>query len=210
MRTAPLASLLLASCTLIPEVPEGQGQGLVAVDDDPAAETTLVQRPEWTTGDRFVFLRGGVVRQGFRVEVDEEEQRLIDEDTGLTLTKDRDFGDLRQEREGQPGSQVILSPVDIRYSWPLWVGKSWTCHFMRKAPGEAMPLLVTYDVEAEETLEVPAGTFRCFRILRSARPAADGSFYPRHTILWYAPEIGIEVRWIEQGLLTELAEYQRQ
>ena len=180
------------------------------MDEDPAAGTTLVQRPEWTTGNRFVFLRGGVVTQSFRVEVDGEEQRLIDEDTGLILTKDRDFGDLKQERDGHPESQVILSPVDARYSWPLWVGKSWTVHFMRRAPGEAMPLLATYDVEAEENIEVPAGTFRCYRILRSARPAADGSFYPRHTILWYAPEVGIEVRWIEQGLLTELAEYQRQ
>ena len=210
MRASPLLAVLVAACGSVPMLPEGEGQGLVAVDDVPPPGVTLVERPQWSTGDRFVFLRGGAVRQSFTVEASGEGYRLVDEESGMALGKDLDFGDVYQDREGFPGSRVELAPADTRYSWPLWVGKTWTCHYLRKTPGESLPLIVTYEVEAEETLDVPAGSFRCLRILRSARPAVEGDFYPQYAILWYAPEAGIDVRWITSGLLTELAEHQRQ
>ena len=211
MRYPALAASLLAgtlpiSCSTVLEIPSGEGQGLLAVADLPPGVTAF-ERPTWATGDGFTFLHAGVVRQEFRVEATEVGFRLIDEQTGLVLTKDRDFGDVGRERTGQPGSRVIHAPADIRYAWPLWVGKTWTCHYLRKTAGEVVAMLATYAVEAEETLEVPAGTFRCLRILRSTRPAGEVSYYPRHMFVWYAPDVGIEVRWIEQDRLTELAEY---
>jgi hypothetical protein len=210
MRIAFLALTLLTACSAVPESPEGEGEGLVAAAADIPPGVTVVERPEWATGDSFVLLRAGVVRQEFRVEATEQGYRLIDEESGLVLIKDRDFGDIGQERMGHPEAAVVHAPADTRYAWPLWVGKTWTCHFLRKTAGEVMPLIATYVVEAEEMINVPAGTLRCLRILRSTRPAGEGSYFPQHTIIWYAPEVGIEARWIEMGRLSELAEYHRQ
>ena len=101
------------------------------------------------------------------------------------------------------------APGDPRFHWPLWVGKSWTAHYVRKQPGQALPLLATYRVEAEETLEVPAGTFRTLRILRTFRPATEENLLPQQTLHWYAPEVGHEVRALVQSALIELEEYER-
>ena len=114
MKTAFMAVTLMTSCLAVPEIPEGEGQGLVAAAADIPPGATVVERPEWATGDGFVFLRGGLVRQEFRVEAIESGFRLIDEESGLILTKDRDFGDVSQEKMGQPESRVLHAPADAK------------------------------------------------------------------------------------------------
>ena len=105
----------------------------------------------------------------------------------------------------------MLAPVDPQFTWPLWLGKKWTGHFLRKdLGGNALPLLVQYRCDAWETVTVPAGTFEALRIWRRVRPATEGTFLDQHEIIWYAPSIGYFVRRLQDNTLTELEEYHRQ
>ncbi len=210
MRAQPLLAVLVAACGSVPGIPEGEGQGVLAFDEAPPVGVQTFDRPQWHSGDRVVYLRGGLVRDAFTVEASDEGYRLVNEATGLATVKNLDLWDLGQELEGVPQATLRYAPGDPRFHWPLWVGKEWTSHFLRKQPGRVIPVLVSYRVEAEETVEVPAGSFRTLRILRSDRPATEGNFFPRQTMHWYAPEVGLEVRWLVLDRLTELAEYQRQ
>ena len=52
---------------------------------------------------------------------------------------DQDLGDLglfaAPVGKAAPVQEIAIAPADARYHWPLWVGKRWSSHFLRKAPG---------------------------------------------------------------------------
>jgi hypothetical protein len=98
-----------------------------------------------------------------------------------------------------PELERELAPADSRFAWPLWVGKRWVSHFVRKVPGAGLPVLATYQCDARERITVPAGTFDCWRIWRRARPATEGKFL-----------VGWVVRRLDDGVLLELEEFHRQ
>ncbi|MEZ5963714.1 MAG: hypothetical protein R3F56_07695 [Planctomycetota bacterium] len=205
----------LAAACAAPRMPDGSGRGLLSHDRTPPDGVETFQAPRWQNGDRLVYLRGDALRLTTHVEVTEAGYDLVDEATGerqaLTTTLG-DRGELAPDpRGGQPRPVIEQAPADERYHWPLWVGKRWSCHFLRKAPGQPpLPLLVTYVVEDVDEVTVPAGTFRALRIVRRANVAAEGTYLGRVAVSWYAPEAGVEVRRIDDGVLTELAELHRQ
>lgn len=209
----PLAAL--AACAA-PGLPEGSGRGLVSYDRQPPDGVEAVAPPRWQAGDRMVYLRGNALRVNLHVEVgDDGGYVLVDDASGERQMLSAELADLGQADPGRNGSDpvatIALVPGDQRYHWPLWVGKRWSCHFLRKAPGQPpLPLLVTYVVEAQDDITVAAGTFRALRILRRAAVAAEGRYLERAVISWYAPAAGVEVRRIDDGILTELAELHRQ
>ena len=94
----------------------------------------------------------------------------------------------------------------------MWRGKRWTSHFVRKQLDQpALPLMVTYEVDAVETVTVPAGSFSCLRIWRRARVAeSEQRYLERVSVLWYAPEVGYFAKRLESGSLMELEEFHRQ
>lgn len=210
-----LAAALGLSACAGPTIPDGQGRGLLSHDRSPATDGPTYARPTWQAGDRLVYLRGNAVRMTLLVEVDDAGYRLVQQSTGEVQVLDRDFGDvslLAAPVGKQPAApEIVVAPPDARYHWPLWLGKRWSCHFLRKAPGmPPLPLLVTYQVDAIDTITVPAGTYETLRIIRRANVAADGSYMERVTLSWYAPSLGVEVRRLEDSTLTELAEVHRQ
>ena len=81
------------------------------------------------------------------------------------------------------------SPDSGEYSWPLWVGKSWTATVNTEFPNGGSPPSVNVfyrKVTAYEDFTVPAGTFKAFRIESWPGQGVDPGY---HFILWYAPSV---------------------
>lgn len=209
-------SLLLACGTLAACKGTGAslpaGLGLVTVDQDPPAGAEVFQAPSWKVGDRFVYMKGGISRLSFRVESTKDGvHRLVDEQAGLVTLVGEDLSERGQEKPGSPELTVSYDPADFALTWPLWVGKRWSCHVVRRADGqEDVPLLVTYECDGIDEVKVPAGTFRCLRIWRRARPAREGNYIDRISLEWYAPEVGAFVRRLNDSMLVEAVEIDRQ
>jgi hypothetical protein len=210
------AAILLGACSAPePPLPTAEPRGLIAADAEPPAGAETWTRPEWRVGDHFVLVRGERLRGEFRVVgVDDPGEVVggyaIDVGGGRMLRRDLDFGNLGEWSEaGEP--LRLLSPVDVRYHWPLWVGKRWSCEFVdRPVGGPALMMAADYLVEGVDTVIVPAGEFRALRIVRRLRlTGVDGDWMTRTQITWYAPDPGIEVRHLNDDSLIELIEWQR-
>ena len=86
------------------------------------------------------------------------------------------------------------SPDDGKFSWPLWVGKSWSVRVTTESPGGSSPpsvLLYNREVTAYEDVTVEAGTFKAFRIESLLGPGVDPGY---HWTLWYAPSLAYLVK----------------
>jgi hypothetical protein len=207
-----LVGLIGGGCKSSGKVALPAGKGLVTADREPPAGAETFEVPAWKVGDRFVYQKGGFARLAFRLEsTTDGVHRLVDEQTGFVTLVGEDLSDRGQEKPGSPELTLRFDPADFDLSWPLWVGKRWACHCVRRAAGEEdVPLLISYECDGIDTVKVPAGTFRCLRIWRRARPAADGRYVDRVSIAWYAPEVGAIVRRLNESLLTEAVEIDRQ
>lgn len=208
--SAPLLCLLVA-CRSTPD-PLPAGDGLVTVDRTPPAGVEAVPAPTWHVGDRFVFRKGGLARIAFRIdETVEGVHHLTDEQSGLVTLVTEELAECGQYKPGEPDLTRTFDPPDHVLAWPLWLGKRWSCNYVSRAPGRPdVPLIVNYQCDAVERIETLAGTFDTLRIWREARVAAEGDFVERTSILWYAPEVGVIVRRLADGMVTELEEVHRQ
>lgn len=211
-----LASAALAACrSTAPDYPAGDG--LASVDREAPPGVDLYPRPQFQAGDWFTYRRGGLFRLRYRVVADPNEAGylLVDEDADRALVMDRDLamlGEGSMPREnGLVDWSSRLDPLDPSFTWPLWVGKRWSGDFVqRDSDGSELPLKTYYEVIAKEELTTPAGTFETLRIERRSTPALEAEFIDRLSVLWYAPEVGYVVRRLEDGIETELEEFQRQ
>ncbi len=211
MRRALLGCVLLASCGM-PGLPEGTGLGLIAVDRQIPDDAKTAFRPLLREGDRFRFLQGGEKHIGLRVaRADDKGYELVDEGNGTRTFLDIDLGHMGEEMPDNPEALRRLVPFDKEWTWPLWEGKRWSSHFLRKAPGTAIPVQANYHADRWETVTVPAGTFECLRIWRRGRPTIEGRKFLENTeVRWYAPKVGYFVRRLADGVLLELQEFHRQ
>jgi hypothetical protein len=75
----------------------------------------------------------------------------------------------------------------------------------------AQPIRVLYRCEARERIQTKAGSFDCLRIRRVARLEIPGQIYlDKVSLLWFSPKVGWWVRKLEDGIETELTQFQRQ
>lgn len=90
-----------------------------------------------------------------------------------------------QLKSGKP--EVSWDPP-LGFHWPMWVGESWSTPYKvtNYASNKTTDMRAWYTVEEEQTVHVPAGSFRTFRILYST-PTVWGH-------LWWSPELGITVK----------------
>jgi hypothetical protein len=205
----------LPACKSGPALPPGDGRGLVAADSEPPAGAEVFQRPSWRVGDRMVLLVGGQRRLEISVtRADATGYDLQNAKSGFRQRLDQDLAVLADLPAPDQGDEPlrVSAPRDVRFHWPLWVGKRWRCHFLLKATeGDPMPLEVSYEVEGIDTVRVPAGSFRCLRILRVVSFAGEDERrgLQKAGAIWYAPDPGVEVRQLVEGSMIELAEWTR-
>jgi len=203
----------LAACQSSPPAPPAAvaatespaARGLIEASEPPA-RAILWQRPEWRVGDRFVLARGERMRFPLRVEAVHDTHYELAAG-GAVLRRDRDLGNLGEwSPAGEP--LHVLAPVDVRFHWPLWLGKRWACEFVDRAGGSGVAVRADYVVEELDQVTVPAGTFAALRIVRTVRRLDDGEdWLPRTQISWYAPDVGHEVRQLVGDAMVELVEY---
>ena len=208
-----LSLLILAACqssAAPPPVVEGQGKGLIAFDPTPPAGAKTWPQPEWRKGDHYVLVRGGQEKMAFTVSEVGEQGYVVSDGAGNQYLRGKDLSNLGERPRGSDRWIHELAPGDVRFHWPLWVGKRWRCHFLDKnANGSALPIEVAYTVEDVDTITVPGGTFEALRILRTSRLVVDGpdKFFDRDSVIWYAPAIGLEVRQFLDETRIELSEW---
>ena len=211
---APVALLVLLAlfvcCAAPPSLPPGEGEGLMSFDEPPAGDVERFEAPTWRVGDRFVLVRGGKRRMALEVVEAKGAAYVLRDERGAELVRDRDLANLGERRPGQSDWSRMLAPKDQRYHWPLFVGKRWRCRYLDKAPGAAaQPVEAVYEVEAEDAIRTPAGSFRALRIVRTASLLREGDWADRTAIIWYAPEVGFEVRQLVGESMVELVEFRR-
>lgn len=207
-----LPCVLLAACSGIPtKMPPGKGPGLVTVPKEPPAGVETFPRPKFQRGDRLVFEIGRATKFTMRVtKADEAGYEFAQEGANEVAVYDANLGVMAIRRPGEPHQDEMRAPVDSTFTWPLWVGKRWTCIFMEKNPmAGAWEVAVEYRADAIETIKVPAGEFRCVRIWRHSVPTR-GRFARATSIYWYAPKVGFWVKKLDDGIQTVLIDYERQ
>ncbi|MGE3171410.1 MAG: hypothetical protein AB7O97_02215 [Planctomycetota bacterium] len=204
-------ALPFAACKSTPPLPDGGGPGLVAFDPAAPASTQVYQRPEWRVGDTFAMLRGGKQRLEFTVMAADADTYTLQDQHGNRMVRGRDLSNVGEwPAEGDEPTHV-LTPPDVRFHWPLWVGKRWRCKYSdRTAGGRALPIESAYEVEDLDTIETPGGTFPALRIVRTSRLELEqGNYADRVMLIWYAPDLGLEVRQVLGDTAIELVEWTR-
>ncbi len=88
--------------------------------------------------------------------------------------------------------EVRAVPPELRYVWPLVPGRRWEQTYTREAPRDKQTeeIARVCQVEAEETITVPAGAFRALKIV--CHNQRTGSLIYE---AWYAPEVK---HWIRE------------
>ncbi len=91
--------------------------------------------------------------------------------------------------------------------WPPVVGKWGTWQGRWRPPNDPTRFAVNYiwSIDAYEEIQVPAGTFKAFRILLSWEAATTGAPFARKQVIsWYAPEAGqlVKAEFSDAGPLT--------
>lgn len=150
-----------------------------------AAEPLRAERPTYAVGERWI--RNDSVFELVRVEPDRYVYRF---NSGPNVTEVHMSHDLSLMRVTRNGAELYNLDPPVPFAWPLEVGKEGkSTAVLRRASGDArlkagITVDVTWAVEAEEEVAVPAGTFRTLRIIvRLTGPGYKGS-----NTLWYAPE----------------------
>jgi hypothetical protein len=102
---------------------------------------------------------------------------------------------LIEPRSGSYAAQMKGGKLDVSwdpplnfYHWPVWVGESWSTPYKvtNHASNQTKDMRAWYKVEDQQTVHVPAGSFKTFRIL-----------YSTDTVwghIWWSPELGITVK----------------
>ncbi|MBX3464692.1 MAG: hypothetical protein KF830_16100 [Planctomycetes bacterium] len=203
----------LAACRGAPvaAAPTPAAGGLLHADLELPPGAERHDRPQWQVGDRFTLVRGGLLTAEFVVEAADANGYVLRGPGGARLRRDLDLGNLGEWPAAGEQPQHLLSPVDVRYHWPLWVGKRWQCEFVDQAAGgPALRTRVDYEVEATDRVRTPAGTFDALRILRTARlVGAEDRVLWRTQVIWYAPSLGTEVRQVLADTRIDLVAFSR-
>src|SRR6185369_16241631 len=151
------------------------------------------ERPTWQGGDRWV--RSDGVWDLVRIEND---QYVFASGPGAELRFTKNLAPVKSVR-GQRGF-TLDPPVDLQ--WPLKVGYVATAEVRWITFGcpTNCTRRITLSVEKIETVTVPAGTFKAFRIsMESAPPnslryganvGGHPGMWAASIVMWYAPEVG--------------------
>jgi hypothetical protein len=165
----------------------------------PAAAPSLNGMPEapvWKHGTEWTYRHGGPGGSGTSVwsvareeAVDGVPHYVLKSGAHETFYRksDRAFS-----RETVDGVVVIKdTPSRLLYKWPMSVRQTWEQTLSEERPKDRLKSerVDTVTVEGEETVTVPAGTFKTFKIV--CRNKKTGTI--RYE-MWYSPEVG---QWVK-------------
>ena len=185
--------LRLAGGFLVLVVGASTGCTLVSPPTDGA-----ILAPSWRPGDEWAYRsessqwKGTFVWSVVRLEtVDGTECYVVKSgETGEAYYRKADLAWTMDKVSGTIESQA--TPADLRYVWPLEVGKRWDVTYtLNRLPDRTTDKRQREcEVLARETVSVPAGTFETVKIgCRDKRSGAAA--YEA----WYAPAVKQFVRW---------------
>ena len=173
-----VAAVVCAGCTTTPTSPKV----LAPVVAAPGSEWSYVRRDSGSFGSgvshvgwKSLPMQNWQGRPHFAWE-GPESTTLIDPATGSWAA---------QVKDGKP---LVSWDPPLGFHWPMWVGESWSTPYKvtNHANNRTTEMRAWFTVEAQESVNVPAGTFRTFRILYSA-PTIWGH-------IWWSPELGVTVK----------------
>ncbi len=178
---------------------QAQGRPVVKAPEpvgSPAASGPPIA-PAWKPGDEWAFRWESPRGKGtFVRSVDREETLEGVECYVLKFGRDREIyfrkADLAYYIVKVEGAvETRHSPPSTWFTWPLTTGKTWEMRFTEEKPldRKTTERVRACRVEAEESVIVPAGTFRAFKVV--CRNARTGSITSER---WYSPEIKNEIR----------------
>lgn len=210
MRAAVL-TFLLASCAAAPQAvepdevsPPAPGSGFTTFDAVPAG-VTVYERPTWNVGDRFTLVRGGRAQLQLAVAAIDDRGYVQAAGEQFVMRRNLDLGNLGEWSAADDRALHVLAPHDGRFHWPLWVGKRWSADYAESfANGGQAAMRASSVVEDLDTVTVPAGTFAALRIVRTLQRLDEPTAAVHTQVIWYAPEIGVEVRQILADQAVEL------
>src|SRR5215470_13223702 len=147
--------------------------------------------PVWKAGDEWAFRNESPTAKGTYVWTVDREESVGGVPNYVIKTGTRELflrkADIAMTQETVDGKAVLLNtPPRLRYVWPLEVGKTWeqSVHEERPVDRQTMDRDDTTMVEAEETITVPAGTFKTLRIVYRNRRTGNIRYEE-----WYSPQL---------------------
>jgi hypothetical protein len=188
------------ACMRKAELAQATGKGpsappAAAVSSE-AAITGPLAAPIWNIGEEWAYRWESPEGKGTYIESLTRQERL----DGLDCYVVKGGGsesfyrreDLALVREARSGGAVVASqPPRLQFDWPLSVGKRWeqivTTEDRQTRATRETPWV--WEVTAEETITVPAGTFPTLRIV--AHNTRTGALIYE---MWYSPTVKWWVR----------------
>ncbi|MGB0721124.1 MAG: hypothetical protein ACPGU7_01900 [Gammaproteobacteria bacterium] len=154
---------------------------------DPATED-LVLEPQWLKGDRWVWSDG----YGLKVDssgpdgtvfkrIDDDKQWL--KRRGLTVI---------ESQSARTHRKLLYKTGDPADIFPLKIGNTAVYEREYSSNGVLRVHRTSWVVEGRETIEVPAGTFDTWRLVRRSRSTLTG--WTGYERWWYSPDVRNYVR----------------
>jgi hypothetical protein len=165
-----------------------------------AAPLGAPRAPVWRRGDEWAYRWEGPDGRGTYVwSVDREEVvegiacYVIRAGPREVFHRKTDLAPVKATLGGVPERRY--SPPRLDYLWPLAVGKSWEQSFTEtRGAKETSTPRWSWEIEGEERVTVPAGTFHTVKI--TARNVRDDAIVSES---WYAPDVRLPVRIVERS-----------
>lgn len=175
----------------------------VKLAPDGATGLVVPAAPLWSKGDAWRYTSTSTAgrRRTYTWRMDREESigdaayYVLKSGTAEHFYRKSDLALLQDVRNGT--LERRNTPAEVYYVWPLAVGASWTQTYRYQRPAANRSYDTTYAaaVEAEETISVPAGTFRTLKIVYR-NPSTRAVRWEQ----WYAPDVRSWVRMHEPAL----------
>ena len=174
---------LLAACSSV-RPPNG-----TAIEQGSAA------RPMWRLGDKWVHAWSAGTEKGVKTsearglrEVKGVQYQVLRvEPVDVYFTVDLHWAWAASVAESRVTARAV--PPLPWFKWPLLVGGRWEYQGTLEAQQRKESVRDSYKVLGVESVTVPAGTFRAFKIVREVESSVVDQY-------WYAPDVRWYVKWV--------------
>ena len=158
------------------------GLSLLASSAPVLAQTPRAERPTYSIGDKWISPAG--VFELIRIEND---IYIFSNEKAREIRLTKELGLVKSEG---PAGLLEFHP-SLPLDWPLEVGKkgSRQIEWQTRQSGGFNRIYVDWEVESYEDVQVPAGSFKAFKIHYSFQVGPPGGRQWRELFFWYSPEV---------------------